>query len=306
MSPIGVQSAMQIVIAGGTGLLGRALHVRLRETGHSVTVLTRQPRRAGDVAWTPTEPGGPWRATLDTADAVINLVGEPIAAGRWTAARKQAIRTSRVRATRTLVQAVRQARRTPAAFISSSGVGIYGPRGDEPVTEDTAPGTDFLAGVCREWEGEALDLAGVTRVVLLRTGLVLSRDGGALPPIARPFRLFAGGPLGSGRQVWSWIHVQDWVSMVTWTLSAHAVSGPLNLTAPEPVTNREFARTLGRVLQRPALLPAPAFALRLLLGEMADPLMLTGQRALPAKARAHGFQFAFTRLEDALRNLYSR
>jgi len=297
---------MQIVIAGGSGLLGQALNTRLREAGHAITVLTRQPRRPGDVAWVPAEPTGTWRTTLDTADAVINLVGEPIAAGRWTAARKQAIRTSRVRATRTLVQAIRQARRTPAAFISGSAVGFYGPRGDEPVIEDTLPGTDFLASVCREWEGEALDLAGITRVVLLRTGLVLARDGGALPPIARPFHLFAGGPIGSGRQVWSWIHVQDWVSMVTWALTTPTVSGPLNLTAPEPVTNREFARTLGRVLHRPALMPAPAFALRLLLGEMADPLMLTGQRALPARAEAHGFQFAFPRLEDALRNLYSK
>ena len=296
---------MQIVIAGGSGLLGRALNTRLSEAGHTVTVLTRQPRRPGDVAWVPSEPTGSWRATLDSADAVINLVGEPIAAGRWTPARKQAIRTSRVHATRTLVQAIRLARRTPGVFVSASGVGVYGARGDEPVTEDTAPGTDFLASVCREWEGEALELAGVTRVVLLRTGLVLARDGGALPAIARPFHLFAGGPIGSGRQVWSWIHVQDWVSMVTWSLAAHAVSGALNVTAPEPVTNREFARTLGRVLHRPALLPAPAFALRLMLGEMAGPLMLTGQRALPAKAQAHGFQFAFTRLEDALRNLYS-
>ena len=297
---------MQIVIAGGSGLLGRALSARFREAGHTVTVLTRQPHRPGEVAWAPAEPTGPWRSTLDTADAGVNLAGDPIAARRWSAARQQAIRSSRVRATRTLVQAIRQARRAPAVFISSSGVGIYGSRGDEPLTEDTPPGTDFLASVCREWEGEALDLAAVTRVVLLRTGLVLTREGGALPPIARPFHLFAGGPIGSGRQVWSWIHVQDWVSMVTWSLTTHAVSGPLNVTAPEPVTNREFARTLGRVLHRPAMMPAPAFALRLLLGEMADPLMLTGQRVIPAKAHAHGFQFAFTRLEDALRDLYSK
>ena len=297
---------MHIVIAGGSGFLGRALTDRLRAEGHAITVLTRHPRRASDVAWTPEEPTGSWRSTLDTADVVINLAGESIAGGRWTAARKQAIRASRVRATRTLVQAIRQARRAPAAFVSSSAIGIYGPHGDEPVTEDTPPGTDFLASVCREWEGEALDLAGVTRVVLLRTGLVLAREGGALPPIARPFHLFAGGPIGSGRQYWSWIHLRDWVSMVTWSLATHPVSGPLNLTAPEPVTNRAFAQTLGRVLHRPALMPAPAFALRLLLGEMADPLMLSGARVLPTNAQAHGFPFAFPRLEEALRDLYSK
>jgi uncharacterized protein (TIGR01777 family) len=296
---------MQIVIAGGSGLLGRALTGRLRDAGHTTTVLSRHPRRAGEVAWTPDEPTGAWRATLDQADVVVNLVGESIGGGRWTQARKQAIRGSRVRATRTLVQAIRQARRTPAAFISGSAIGIYGPHDAAPVAEDTPPGHDFLASVCREWEGEALEVAGATRVVLLRSGLVLARDGGALPPIARPFQFLAGGPLGSGRQYWSWIHLQDWVSMVTWALSAHAVSGPLNLTAPHPVTNREFAQTLGRVLHRPALLPAPAFALRLLLGEMADPLMLTGARVLPAKALAHEFQFAFPRLEEALRDLYS-
>jgi uncharacterized protein (TIGR01777 family) len=295
---------MQIVVAGGSGFLGRALADGLRGDGHSVTILTRHPRRTGDVAWNPLEPSGAWRSTLDPADVVVNLAGESIAGGRWTTARKQAIRASRVRATRTLVQAIRQARRAPAAFISSSAMGIYGAHGAEPVTEDTPPGTDFLSSVCREWEGEALNLAGLTRVVLLRTGLVLSPEGGALPSIARPFLLFAGGPIGSGRQYWSWIHRRDWISMVIWALSTHAVSGPLNLTAPEPVTNRDFARTLGRVLNRPAVVPAPAFALRLLLGEMADPLMLAGARVLPARAQALGFEFAFPRLDEALRDLY--
>ena len=297
---------MQIVLAGGSGFLGRALTGRLRADGHTITVLTRSPRRPGDVAWTPDEPTGMWRATLDGADAVINLAGESIAGGRWTSARKTAILRSRVDGTSALANAIAKAERPPAVFVSSSAIGIYGPHGDEPVTEDAPPGSDFLASVCREWEGEALDLASLTRVVLLRTGLVLAREGGALPPIARPFQLFAGGRLGSGRQHWSWIHVNDWVSLVSWAIATHPVSGPLNLTAPEPVTNGEFAATLARVLHRPAFMPAPAFALRLLLGEMADPLMLSGVRVLPAKARAHGFQFAFPRLEDALRDLYSR
>jgi uncharacterized protein len=295
---------MQVLIAGGTGFLGRPLADRLRRDGHQVRVLSRRPSSAHELAWTPDGGVGPWAAALDEVDVVVNLAGESIAGGRWTAAHKARIRDSRIRATRSLVTAIQQSARHPSVFLSGSAIGYYGPRGDEPVTEDGQAGDDFLATVCRDWETEALRAAGTTRVVLLRTGLVLSKDGGALPQMALPFKLFAGGPVGSGRQYYSWVHRDDWVSIANWALRTAAVSGPLNLTAPAPVANREFSQTLGRVLRRPAFLPAPAFALRIALGEMADALLLTGQRVLPAKAEAHGFRFAYRDLEPALRAIY--
>ena len=195
----------------------------------------------------------------------------------------------------------------PVAFVSGSAVGYYGPRGDEVATEDTAPGDDFLARVCVQWESEAARATTPrTRVVLVRTGLVLERDGGALPQMLPPFWIGAGGPVGSGRQYWPWIHRLDWIELVRWTIQTANVSGPINAVAPTPVTNAEFARTLGRVLRRPAFMTAPPFALRLLLGEMADALLLSGQRAVPAQAERLGFGFRYTRLEDALRAIFKR
>ena len=296
---------MRIVVAGGTGFLGRALVERLRSDGHQVAVLTRRARREGEIAWAPPAETGAWPLAVQGADAVINLAGEPIADRRWTPQRKQAILDSRVAATRALASAIAEAPRPPACFLSSSAIGIYGARGSEPVTEDAPPGDDFLATVCRAWEEEAVRASPVTRVVLLRTGLVLDRTGGALPQLALPFRFFAGGPLGSGRQYMSWIHVDDWVGIVRWALQpGNAVAGPLNLTAPAPVTNAEMARALGRVLHRPALLPAPAFALRVALGEMADAMILGGQRVLPAKAEAAGYEFQYRHLAGALSAVY--
>lgn len=274
---------MRIVVTGGTGFLGRALVGRLREDGHTVTALPRGSTR------------------LDGADAVINLAGASIAGGRWTAERKALIRDSRVHTTRALAAAILAARHPPSVFISGSAIGIYGPRGDEPLVEDSPPGSDFLATVCVEWEREALAAASVSRVVLVRTGLALGRSGGALPQIALPFYFFAGGPIGPGRQYMSWIHRDDWVEMVRWALSNAAVSGPLNATAPNPVTNRELAKTLGRLLRRPSFMPTPAFVLRLALGEMAEALLLNGQRVLPARAQALGFAFRYPLLEPALR-----
>jgi uncharacterized protein len=293
---------MQVVIAGGRGLLGHALAHRLRGDGQHITVLTRTPRAPGEVKWNPGAEGGAWRAVVASADAIVNLAGESIAGQRWTESRKTAILESRLQATRALVLAIRAASRPPPVFISASAMGIYGPRGDEPVTEDTPPGSDFLARVCTAWEEEAHAAADVTRLVLLRTGLVLAREGGALPQMALPFRVFVGGPIGSGRQYMSWIHIDDWVEMARWAIATAACAGPLNVTAPTPVTNREFSQTLGRVLGRPALLPAPAFALRIALGEMADALV-SGQRVVPAKAQALGFPFRYPNLEPALRSL---
>jgi uncharacterized protein (TIGR01777 family) len=295
---------MQIVVAGGSGFLGRPLVARLEAEGHTVRVLSRRPAAPHETAWTPDGSVGPWAGTLDGADAVINLAGESIAGGRWTAARKARIRDSRIRATRSLVTAIQQTGGSSSVLLSGSAIGYYGAHDEEALTEESPPGDDFLASVCRDWETEALRAAATTRVVLLRTGLVLAKEGGALPPMALPFKLFAGGPVGSGRQFNSWIHRDDWVSLVVWALRTPAVSGPLNLTAPTPVPNRDFARTLGRVLGRPAFMPAPAFAMRLLLGEMADALLLTGQRVVPAKATSLGYAFTHPDLERALREIY--
>jgi len=294
---------MRIVVAGGTGFLGTALVSRLRKDGHVVTVLTRHPRSAQDVQWNPHGSLASWVHVLEDADAVINLAGAPIAK-RWTAAHKRDMWNSRVLSTRTLVAAMKSVRRMPATLLNASAVGIYGARGDEPLTEESAPGSGFLASLGREWEKEALSAAPHARVVLLRTGIALGNEGGALPQMALPFRFFAGGPLGSGRQYLSWIHRDDWTAMVTLALTADAISGPLNATAPNPVTNLEFARTLGRVLRKPALMPAPAFALRAVLGEMAEAIV-TGQRVLPAKAHELGFGFSYPLLESALRAIYA-
>ncbi len=295
---------MRIVVAGGRGFLGSALVSRLRKDGHVITVLSRRPRSTQDVRWDPYGSSQSWIHVMEDADAVINLAGAPISK-RWTAKYKREMWNSRVLSTRTLVAAMKSVRRMPATLLSASAVGIYGPRADEPLTEASAPGSGFLASLGREWEKEALSVAPHARVVLLRSGIALDREGGALPQMALPFRFFAGGPLGTGRQYVSWVHRQDWAAMVAFALTTEAISGPLNITAPNPVTNGELAQTLGRVLRRPALLPAPAFALRAVVGEMADALV-TGQRVLPAKASELGFGFSYPLLEPALRAIYAR
>lgn len=291
---------MRVVVAGGTGFLGSALAAQLTAQGHDVVVLTRRPRGPRDVAWNPDGTAGEWASAIDGADAVVNLAGESIAGGWWTAARKRMIDESRMQATRSLVAAIKAATRKPAVFISASAVGFYGARGEEPLTEEASAGTGFLALVCNQWEWEAQAAQSMTRVVLLRTGLVLHRSGGALPAIMRPFKLFGGGPVGSGNQYWSWIHRDDWVGMVRWALAHEEIAGPLNVTAPAPVTNREFASTLGSVLHRPAWFPTPAFVLHLVLGEMADALLLGGQFVVPFKAEWGGYHFKYPTLRSAL------
>jgi uncharacterized protein (TIGR01777 family) len=303
---------MKIVISGATGFLGQPLAAALARDGHTLVVLSRGAGAAPAgterlVTWTPDGAAGAWAAELEGAGAVINLAGESIAGGRWTAARKQQIHASRVRATGSLVEAIRRARTPPAVFISGSAVGYYGPLQDQIATEDTPAGNDFLAKVCRAWEEEANRAHSArTRVVCVRTGLVLERDGGALPQMLPPFRFGAGGPVGSGRQYWPWIHRQDWIDLVRFALATPALAGPMNATAPAPVRNSEFARALGRALRRPAFMPAPGFALKLLLGEMAEGLLLSGQRAVPAKAQRYGYTFAFPDLEGALQALFTR
>ena len=287
-------------MAGGTGLLGSALGGAMARAGHTVTVLTRTPKADGQVAWIPDGTAGDWAAVVDGADAVVNLAGTPIAGSRWTDEYKAAIDNSRIRATRSLANAIKAAAHPPAVFLSGSAVGYYGPHGDETVTEETAAGTDFLAMVCNQWEWEAQQVPATTRVVLLRTGLVLDGTGGALPQIVKPFRMMAGGPVGSGRQYWSWIHIDDWVGITLRALESAKLSGPVNVTAPHPVTNAEFAHMLGLVLKVPSMVHTPGFVLRAMLGEMAEALLLSGQRVLPQKAHWDGYAFRFPDLKPAL------
>jgi len=301
---------MKIVIAGGSGFLGSALTRALTHDGHDVTVLTRlspaslpaQPR-VTYVSWNPNGQSGAWAGPIDGAGAVVNLSGESIAAKRWSAAQKQKLRDSRLMATRSITTAVREAASAPGVLVSGSAVGYYGDRGDETLTEASAPGHDFLAELAKDWEAAA-QVAQLTRVALIRTGIVLDRRGGALPKMLPPFLMFAGGPLGSGQQYMPWIHKDDWVSLVSWTITTEAARGPVNATSPRPVTNREFSSALGRALKRPSFLPAPAFALRLALGEMADALLLSGQRALPVRATDLGFSFRYVNIDDALADIF--
>lgn len=299
---------MRIVIAGGSGFLGRALTLAWRHNGHQVKVLTRRPGPAAtdDVRWDPASTGGAWTGALEGTDAVVNLAGEGIADQPWTPARRAAILASRITSTRALAEAIRACAHPPRTFISASGVGFYGTPGDQPLTEESAPGSDFLATVCQSWERETGAAIGVARIVLLRTGVVLARDGGALPRMALPFRFFVGGRLGSGRQPVSWIHLTDWVEMVRWALNSTQVSGPLNVTSPAPVTNAELTAALAAAMHRPALFPVPAFALRGMLGrEMANALLLEGQRAVPAKAQTLGFRFRYPAVDAALAAIYA-
>jgi uncharacterized protein len=303
---------MRIVIAGGSGFLGEALCTSFSQEGHHVTILTRgaggvsPTPRVRLVQWVANGGTGPWASEIDGADAVINLAGESIASTRWSNEHKQRIEDSRLRATRSLVKAINTTKSPPPVFISGSAVGYYGPHGDEPVTEDTPAGLDFLARVCVKWEVEAARASSKrVRVIGLRTGLVLDKNGGALPRMLLPFKLFAGGRVGSGRQYWPWIHLDDWVELVRWTIVTAGLSGPVNATAPNPVTNTDFAHHLGSALTRPAWLPVPEFALRIVLGEMADALLLSGQRALPAKAQGLWFTFRYPQLHDALRAIFS-
>jgi uncharacterized protein (TIGR01777 family) len=300
---------MRIVIAGGTGFLGAALTHALRAGGHDVVVLTRQRAASGSglARWTPDGAVGPWAQVVEGADAVVNLAGAPLDRGRWTAARKRALIDSRVLPTRSLARAIASASSPPAVFVSASAVGYYGARGDEVVTETTARGSGFLAELVETWEHEARQAeSSPARVVLLRSGVVLAPEGGALARMLLPFRLGLGGPFGSGRQYLAWIHRGDWLDLVRWVLVTRDAHGPLNATAPVPVPNGEFAATLARVLRRPHVFRVPAFALRLALGEMADAALLTGQRVLPARAQALGFRFRRPALELALRDLLGR
>lgn len=304
---------MQIVMTGGTGFIGRSLCASLCQEGHRVTLLTRGKERAQRscgstvtaVEWNGRETGA-WEHCLEDADAVINLAGAPIADERWTEARKRLLTESRVLTTRLLVEAISRRSSKPRTLVSASGIGYYGASDDRVLDESAARGQGFLADLCLAWEAEALRASefGV-RVVMLRTGMVLEEDGGALPKMLLPFRLFTGGPIMPGTQWVSWIHRRDYIDLTQWLLATPSVSGPVNVVAPEAVTMNQFCEVLGRVLHRPSWLPVPGFALYLALGELGT-LMTTGQRVSPAKALSGGYVFHYPTLEPALRAIVTK
>lgn len=299
----------KVLVTGGSGLIGSALTNLLAGAGYEVVVLSRSPERvsglpagARAVGWD-SETADGWGPEAEGARAVVNLAGENLASWPWTEERKRTILGSRLDATRAVVRALERTSERPSVLVQASGIDYYGPAGDEEVDEGTPAGEGFLARVTREWEAASApaEALGVRRV-RLRTALVLAAEGGALPKLALPFRLFAGGPVGDGRQWVSWIHLRDEVRAIRFLLEHPEASGPFNLTAPEPVRNRELARTVGRVLHRPSLFRAPAFAVRAVLGEMAD-TVLHGRRAVPRRLRELGFTWDFPELEEALEDL---
>ena len=299
---------MKVLISGGSGLVGTALTECLRSEGHTVALLVRPggDASAGDIRWDPAS-GFINTNAMEGADAVVNLNGASIGGGRWNAARKKILRSSRIDATRVLVDAFARLKQKPQVFVSASAIGYYGNRGDEVLTESSAGGNDFLADTCRDWETEALraQSSGI-RTVVARFGVILSAKGGALTQMLAPFKLGLGGRLGSGQQWLSWIALEDVVGLLRAAISDEKASGSLNVVAPTPVRNSEFTQVLASVLHRPAIFPAPAFALRLLLGEMADGLLLSSQQVHSERVPAATYHFRYETLEPALHAILSR
>ena len=305
---------MRVIITGGTGLIGRALAESLARDGHETIILSRSPEKASGfpdgvqpAMWDARTPAG-WGDLIDGNSAIVNLAGASLAGDgffpvRWTAERKQLILDSRLNAAKAVFDAIKEAAAKPATVIQASAIGYYGSHDNEEITEDDEPGEDFGARVCVACENSLADLGDMgVRYAVIRTGIVLSKEGGALPRLALPFRFFAGGPLGSGKQWMSWIHIADEVWAIRLLLKNKSASGVFNLTAPQPVTNAEFSRTLGRVMRRPSLLPVPAFAFRQAFGEVST-IVLDGQRVLPGRLPDLGFTFLFPNLEPALKEL---
>lgn len=300
---------MKAVITGGSGLIGQALCRKLAGDKHQVTILSRNPDKVRGLPtgiqvekWDGRSSNG-WGHLVEGADAIINLAGTNLGEGRWTEARKREIMDSRLNAGRAVVEAVSKATSKPRALIQASAVGYYGGHGNEELTEQTGPGNDFPARICVEWEvsTEPVDAMGVRRTII-RTGVVLSKRGGALPRMELPFKLFAGGPIGSGKQPFPWIHIEDEARAILW-LVEHGGTGPYNLAAPHVLTNAEFSKALGRAMGRPSVMPVPAFALKALYGEMSI-ILLEGQRATPQRLLSEGFDFRYPEAEAALRDLF--
>src|SRR5688572_8605543 len=299
---------MKCVIAGGSGFLGRALSKQLASKGHQVVVLTRSAAHEEGamryVTWPAVDEPGPWREEINGAGAVINLAGANLSDKRWTTNRKEELHSSRILATRALVSAIRDATARPPVFLSGSAIGFYGgqPEDGPEFDESGPPGSDFLATLTVDWEAEAHAAEALDcRVVLIRSGIVLARDGGALQKLIPPFKFYVGGPLGSGRQVMSWIHLNDWVSLVSWLAEHPSAAGAYNCTAPNPVTNAELSKALGNALGRPSWLRVPGFVLKNLLGEMAGVALLAGQRVIPRGALEGGFSLGSPAITGPLR-----
>lgn len=298
---------MRVLMTGASGLVGTALTEAFRAEGATVNRFVRPAAgaatavAAGDVAWN-SQTGEMNLPAAEGADAVVNLAGASIGGGRWTPQRKALLRSSRVDLTEKLVAGLGRLKTPPKIFISASAIGYYGDRGEESLTETSASGADFLAALTREWEAAAMkaEVFGA-RVVIVRFGIILSKKGGALPQMLTPFKLGLGGRIGSGKQWMSWVALDDVVSAMQLAIANAAVHGPVNVVSPNSARNAEFTKVLARVLRRPAIFPAPAFALRLLLGEMADALLLSSQRVVPEKLTAGGFRFQYAELEAALR-----
>jgi len=296
---------MKLVITGASGFIGTALCRQLLQKGHTLTLFTRgAPREpnTGVKRWHHWTPGTlrDWDSELDGVDGVINLAGEPIAEIKWSATQRRRLEKSRVDSTHVLVQGCAKAKHTPKFLINASAVGYYGPHGDEIITEEAPAGADFLSQLCLNWEAEAMRAERLgMRVVRLRTGIVLGHGGGALEKMVPPFKWFTGGPLSSGKQWMSWIHLEDQVRLIVYLIENQQAAGPINATAPNPARNKDFSRALGKVLHRPSWMPVPGFILRIGLGDMAD-MLLTGQRVMPAAAQKLGFEFRYPNLPEAL------
>jgi len=304
---------MHVVIAGGTGFIGSRLCELLTADGHSVVVLTRNRHRekqSGEQLqyqyWDASNPQE-MKSVIEATDAVVNLAGESIAGKRWTNTQKKKILNSRVETTRALVSAIAAAGKKPSVMVSASGIHIHDHTIETVYTESSETGNDFLADVCKTWEAEARRVEQENvRLAIIRFGIVLGDTGGALQRMLLPFKFFAGGPLGSGKQWMPWVHIDDVIGIIRYVFENENAHGVFNATSPNQVTNKEFSKLLGKVLNRPSFMPAPAFALRLMLGEMADTLLLTGQRVLPERTLEVGYSFKFPHLENALRDVLKK